>query len=106
MNRRAFVTGLGAVLAAPLAAEAQSSTAPRIGILSGANPRSSSIFQAFEQELRKLGYVDGQNIRIEFRNAEGQDDKFRDLALELVGLNVNAIVSASPPGTRAAARNR
>jgi putative ABC transport system substrate-binding protein len=94
----------GGLLTAPFAAEAQSARVPRIGILSGANARSASIFQAFEQRLRELGYVEGQNITIEFRNSEGQDDRLAGLALELVRLNVNAIVSASPPGTRAATR--
>jgi putative ABC transport system substrate-binding protein len=90
--------------AAPLATEAQSATVPRIGILSSANPRSASIYQAFEQRLRELGYVEGQNVAIEFRNAEGRFDRLPDLALELVRLNVNAIVSASPPATHAATK--
>jgi putative ABC transport system substrate-binding protein len=93
-----------ALLAAPLVAEAQSSGVPRIGILSSAVPRSAPIYQAFEQRLRELGYVEGQNVTIEFRSADGQLDRLPGLALELVRLNANAIVSASPAGTRAATR--
>jgi putative ABC transport system substrate-binding protein len=105
MDRRAFIGRLTvALLAAPLAAEAQPATVPRIGILSSANPRSASIFQAFELRLHELGYVEGKNVIIEFRNAEGQFDRLPGLARELVRLNVNAIVSASPPGTSAATR--
>jgi len=102
-TRLTAVAGL-LLFAATLAAEAQSAAVLRIGILSSANPRSASIYQAFEQRLRELGYVDGQNIIIEFRNAEGQFDRLPELARELVRLNVNAIVSASPPGTHAATR--
>jgi ABC-type uncharacterized transport system substrate-binding protein len=103
MNRRAFIgrLALGA-LGAPLAVEAQSARVPRIGMLSTGNPRSAPIFQAFEQTLRELGYVEGQNVAIEFRNAEGQVDRVPGLAAELVRLNVNVIVTASDPATRAA----
>lgn len=90
------------LLSATEEATAQPARVPRIGILSGANPRSASIYQAFEQRLRELGYIEGQNIGIEFRNAEGQSERLAGLAFDLVRLNVNAIVSASPPGTRAA----
>jgi len=89
------------LLSAPVPAETQPASVPRIGILSSANPRSESIYHALEQRLRELGYVDGQNISIEFRNAEGQFDRLPSLARELVGLNVRVIVSASPPATHA-----
>jgi putative tryptophan/tyrosine transport system substrate-binding protein len=103
MNRRAFVTGLGAVLAAPPAVEAQQEVKVyRIGYLSSANPRSSAFFQAFEQRLRELGYIEGRNFAIEFRNAEGQLDRLPGLAAELVRLNLNVIVTATDHATRAA----
>jgi putative tryptophan/tyrosine transport system substrate-binding protein len=102
MNRRAFVTGLGAVLAAPVAAEAQQAIkGARVGILSTGNPRSADIYLAFEQRLRDLGYVDGQNLSIEFRNAEGRTERLPRLAAELVRLNVDVIVVATEAGTRA-----
>ena len=90
------------ILAAPLAAQAQEAKAYRIGYLSSANPRSAAFFQAFEQRLRELGYIEGRNFAIEFRNAEGQLDRLPDLAADLVRLNVNVIVTATEPATRAA----
>jgi putative ABC transport system substrate-binding protein len=104
VTRRAFIGTLaGGLLAAPLAAEAQQARKVyRVGILSTGNPRSASIFQAFEQRLRELGYVEGQNLAIEFRYAEGKVDRLTGFAAELVGLDVNAIVTATDPGTRAA----
>jgi putative tryptophan/tyrosine transport system substrate-binding protein len=103
MNRRAFVTGLGAVLAAPYTVEAQQEVKVyRIGYLSSANPRSSAFFQAFEQRLREVGYIEGRNFAIEFRNAEGQLDRLPGLAAELVRLNLNVIVTATDHATRAA----
>jgi putative ABC transport system substrate-binding protein len=91
-----------ALLATPLAATAQEAKVYRIGYLSSANPRSAAFFQAFEQRLRELGYIEGQNLAIEYRNAEGQLDRLPGLAAELVRLNVNVIVSATDHATRAA----
>ncbi|HYT79128.1 MAG TPA: ABC transporter substrate-binding protein [Actinomycetota bacterium] len=90
------------LLAAPLAAAAQEAKVYRIGYLSSANPRSSAFFQAFEQRLRELGYIEGRNLAIEFRNAEGRLDRLPGLAAELVRLNVNVIVTATDHATRAA----
>ncbi len=98
MDRREFVGTIAAgLLAGPLPAEAQPTRTPRVGILSSANPRSAAIFQAFEQRLRELGPTEGQTVAVEFRNAEGQVDRLPGLALEVVRLNVGAIVSASDP---------
>jgi len=91
-----------ALLAAPLAATAQDAKVYRIGYLSSANPRSAAFFQAFEQRLRELGYIGGQNLAIEYRNAEGRLDRLPGLAAELVRLNVDVIVSATEHATRAA----
>src|SRR6266576_5533192 len=104
MKRREFITLLGGAAAAwPLAARAQKSgKIARIGYLSSANPRSMPAFQAFEQRLRELGYFEGQNITSEYRNAEGEADRLPDLAADLVRLDVNVIVTASDPATRAA----
>jgi len=92
---------MAAVGAAARAGEAQQAKSPRVGILSSANPRSDAIYHAFEQRLRKLGHVEGQNVGIEFRNADGRFERLTDLANELVRLNVNAIVTASPVASRA-----
>jgi putative tryptophan/tyrosine transport system substrate-binding protein len=81
MKRRKFITLLGGAAAWPLAARAQNSgKIVRIGMLTTANPRSASFIQAFEQRLRDLGYIEGQNMVIDFRNAEGQVDRLPDLA--------------------------
>ena len=102
MKRRAFVIGLGAVLAAPREARAQpASKSARVGIFSTGNPRTADIYQAFEQRLRELGYVDGQNLSIEFRNAEGRTERLPRIAAELAHLNLDVIVVATEPGTRA-----
>jgi putative ABC transport system substrate-binding protein len=104
MQRREFITLLGGAAAIwPLAARAQKSgEIARIGYLSTANPRSMPAFQAFERRLRELGYIEGQNIDIEYRNAEGEVDRLPDLAADLVRLNVKVIVTATDSATRAA----
>jgi putative ABC transport system substrate-binding protein len=76
---------------------------PRIGFLSGASPSTNvPRHEAFRQGLRELGYVEGKNIVIEYRYAEGELDLLRALAAELVRLKVEIIVSAGPGPTRAA----
>src|SRR4029450_12254714 len=98
--------GLAVVLAlslmlAPRAADAQLAKVYRIGVLSTGNPRSAAIYQALEHRLHELGYIEGQNLAIEFRYAEGRTDKLPGLAAELVRLNVDVVVVATDPGTRA-----
>ncbi len=104
MRRREFITFLSAAAATwPLRALAQQSRKMfRIGFLSSANPRSAPFMQAFEQRLRDLGYIEGQSIAIEFRNAEGQVDRLPGLAADLVRLDVDVIVTATDLATRAA----
>ena len=104
LRRRQFITLLGGTAAAwPLAARAQrTGTIARLGYLSTANPRSAPFFRAFEQRLRDLGYIDGENIIIEYRNVEGDVDKLPELVADLVRLGVNVIVTATAPATRAA----
>jgi putative ABC transport system substrate-binding protein len=96
MNRRAFVTGLGAVLAAPLASEAQQmGRLYRIGILGNvsiAEPYGASLWGAFVQGLRELGYADGQNISLEYVSSEGKYERLPALAAELVRRKVDVIV--------------
>jgi putative ABC transport system substrate-binding protein len=105
MDRRAFISGATlALLAAPLAAEAQPpSRLPRIGILSIANG-PATIQEVFQQELRTLGYVDAQSIALEWRWAEGQFDRLPALAGELVRLKVDVIVAPGEPAIRAASQ--
>jgi len=105
MDRRTFISGLTfGLLAAPLAAEAQPpGKVPRIGVLVVAT-RSffSTRIESFRQGLRELGYVEGKNVLIEYRYAEGKLDLLPALASELVQLKVDVIVTASPPGVQAA----
>ena len=69
--------------------------------MSTGNPCSAGIFQAFEQRLRELGYAEGQNLIIEFRNAEGRTDRLPGLAAEMVSLNVDVVVVATDRATHA-----
>ncbi len=81
MDRRAFLGTLaGSLLAAPLAAEAQQAAkVARVGFL-GANPAASPRLEAFLQGLRDLGYVEGRNVVIEYRNHEGKVERLPALA--------------------------
>ena len=104
MNRRAFVIGASVFLAMPLAATAQpGGKVHRIGYLSPSNP--SPLAEAFRERLRELGYVEGQNLKIEYRYAEGRVEHLPRLAGELVGLGVDVLVAWSPAGAIAAKRS-
>ncbi len=104
-TRRAFLGTLaGGLLAAPFTADAQpAGKVYRVGYLTAgsvtANPR---VLEAFRQGLRELGWVEGQNIVIEYRSAEGHFDRLPDLAAELVRLKVDVIVAAPTPAVLAA----
>jgi putative ABC transport system substrate-binding protein len=106
VNRRAFVTGLGAVLAAPLAVEAQQAGKVwRIGVLGGSpptTPEAARLWEALLQGLRELGYVEGQNLVVERRWADGRATRYGELAAELVALKPDVIVAATTPAVRAA----
>jgi putative ABC transport system substrate-binding protein len=95
---------LPALLAAPLAADApQAGKVPRIGFLSLTSPSDRPpLLDAFRQRLRELGWVEGQNIVIDYRYAEGRVDRLPDLAAELVRLKVDLIVSGGTQGVTAA----
>src|SRR5947209_2608287 len=94
----ALVFALGAMAQAQQAAKV-----PRVGFLGTASPSSvSDRVEAFRQGLRELGYVEGKNIVIEWRSAEGKPDRLPSLAAELVRLNVEVIVTGGSTSTRAA----
>jgi putative ABC transport system substrate-binding protein len=104
LDRRTFVGMLAAgILAAPPAAEAQrAEKVVRVGFLDAVSSRNVPWIAAFERRLMELGYVEGKNLAIEFRTAEGRTDRLQDLATELVRLKPDVIVaSAGPDGTLA-----
>src|SRR5215510_6297457 len=106
MDRRAFVASLtGGLLAAPLAAEAQQARKiPRVGVLGGQSPEGSPPILALRQGLSELRYVEGRNISIEWRWAQGKNEGFAGLAAELVQLKVDIIVAGTDPAVQAAQR--
>src|SRR2546426_9821841 len=100
MNRRTFLCGLTlGTLSAPLTVDAQQpGKVARIGVLSqGSSTSGQHIREAFRQGLRDLGYVEGQNIVIEYRYAEGKAERLPDLAAELLRLKVDVIVAGGAP---------
>src|SRR5213079_2406590 len=100
MDRRDTVLALLALGAAPLAAEAQpAAKVARIGYLATNPEASSQVREAFFQGLRDLGYVEGRNLVIEYRDAEGKVERLPAFAAELVALKVDIIVAS---GTLAA----
>ena len=105
MNRRAFLSTLvTALCATPGAVTAQrSASVHRIGYLSG-SAASPYTVEAFRQGLRDLGYVEGQDIAIEFRYADGAAERLAGLAAELVRLNVEVIIASPAPSVSAARR--
>jgi len=103
MKRRDFITLLGGVAAWPLAARAQQTgKMPRIGFLFYGSPGSSPEVDAFRQGLRELGYIEGQNIAVEYRFASGRVSQLPELAAELVRLNPDVIVTPGTPASVAA----
>jgi ABC-type uncharacterized transport system substrate-binding protein len=101
IDRRTFLAGTGAVLlTAPLAAEAQQTAkVPRIGYLA-LNP-TPHLTEAFRRGLRDLGYVEGRNLVIEYRDAEGKSERLPALAAELVALKVDVILASGTPAALA-----
>jgi len=105
MDRRAFITIVGgSILAAPLVTEAQpTGKVYRIGFLAGGSPGPTAPnVDQFRQGLRELGYVEGQNIVIEYRWAEGKLDRLPELATDLVRLKVDLIVAPVSTSAQAA----
>jgi len=104
-RRRQLLIAAGALLAAPLRGFAQqpAATMPRIGFLGVSTPAAwAPRVDAFRAGLRDLGYVEGKNIVVEFRFAQGRYDRLPELAAELVRLKVDVIVTHSAPGALAA----
>src|SRR5262245_10000952 len=97
MSRREFLGALGGAAAWPLAVRAQQ-TMPVIGILAVAAPEANALrLRAFREGLRTVGYVEGQNVKIEYRWAEAHTGRLPELAAGLVSRQVPVIVASSAP---------
>jgi ABC-type uncharacterized transport system substrate-binding protein len=103
MKRRQFITLLGGAAAWPVAVRAQQSRLPVIGSLHSASQAGTENFMtAFHQGLKEAGYVEGQNVTIQYRWANGSYDRQPSLMNELIDLGVNVIVTWGPTAIRTA----
>ena len=100
MKRRDFITLLGGAAAWPLAARAQHpGKLPTMGIIGSGTPATQGHwYAAFVQRLRELGWIDGRTVAVEYRWAEGRDERFAELAAEFVQRKVEVIVTSSTVG--------
>src|SRR6202048_1014292 len=106
LNRRKFISLIGGMAAAwPLEARAQQATSPkRVGfLLAGLSPESREV-EAFRRELRKAGYIEGRNLVMEWRSANGDYDRVPALVADLIQSNVDVMVHDSTFGTQVAKR--
>jgi hypothetical protein len=107
MRRRDFILGSGATVAWPFAARAQQATLPIIGYLSPLDPEPTSyLVAAFRKGLSEVGFVEGQNVAIEFRWGRHESDHFPELAADLVRRKVAVITAMGSNALAAQPRRR
>ena len=104
IRRREFMTLLGGVAAWPVAARAQQAGKIwRIGLLENVpSSQNAANLDALRNGLRALGYIEGQNLGIDYRSADGRNERFSELAGELVRRNVDVILTRGTPAVQAA----
>src|SRR5262245_1714803 len=99
IERRKFLATLGgAAVGWPFAARAQPATVPVIGFLGSARPATQGQWvAALVQRMRELGWIDGRNVTIEYRWADGRSERFTEIAAEFVRLKIDVIVTQGTP---------
>src|ERR1700754_2507425 len=102
MRRRTLLLGMAGVATSPLATFAQTRPVPVIGFLSTGSVDSAGMVDIFQKDMRDLGYVDGQTVRIAFRSGDGTPASLSRLAEGLVADKVDVIVAWFTPSVRAA----